>query len=184
LDKLEIRCARFLGGAEKLRHFIEIQFDHEGGPVSLHLHRFILRSSSARIFLSIIISLSFGFIPSLAQDAAQTDHGAPKYDQKTESKTKGVVDDIKVLVLGSRKDFVQLIVKSGDDKVSIYVCPKPFQDEMGITFAKGDEILVTGSKVKQEEVDVILARELVKGTDTLMFRDGKGNAVWDWKTGK
>ena len=55
---------------------------------------------------------------------------------------------------------------------------------MGITFAKGDEIAVTGSKVKQETSDVILVRELVKGTDTLMFRDGKGNPIWNWRTGK
>lgn len=150
----------------------------------LRLNCLIPRSLRAKLLLSVSISLGFCFTSSVAQDAAQTDHGAPKYDQKTEAKTKGVVDDIKVLVLGSRKDFVELVVKSGDDKVSIFVCPKPFQDEMGITFAKGDEILVTGSKVKQEEADVILARELVKGTDTLMFRDGKGNAVWDWKTGK
>jgi uncharacterized protein YdeI (BOF family) len=157
--------------------------------VSLRLNRLMMRSLSAKLLVAVLlllvlISLPFGFTASAAQDAGQTDHGAPRYDQKTESKTKGVVDDIKVLVLGSRKDFVQLVVRSGDDKVSIFVCPKPFQDEMGITFTKGDEILVTGSKVKQEEADVILARELVKGTDTLMFRDNKGNAVWDWKTGK
>ena len=51
-------------------------------------------------------------------------------------------------------------------------------------FAKGDEIAVTGSKVKLEALDVILARQLVKGTDTLLFRDDKGNPVWDWRTGK
>jgi hypothetical protein len=55
---------------------------------------------------------------------------------------------------------------------------------MGINFAKGDEIAVTGSKVKLEALDVILARQLVKGTDTLQFRDDKGNPVWDWRTGK
>jgi hypothetical protein len=119
-----------------------------------------------------------------AQDSPPTDHGAPKYDQKTETKTKGVVDDIKVLTLGSRKDFVELVVKSGDDKVPVYVCPKPFEDEMGIAFSKGDEVSVDGSKVKLEAADVILARQVVKGTDTLMFRDDKGNAVWDWRTGK
>jgi hypothetical protein len=55
---------------------------------------------------------------------------------------------------------------------------------MGISFAKGDEIAVTGSKVKQETSDVILAREMVKGSDTLMFRDDKGKPVWDERTGK
>jgi hypothetical protein len=32
--------------------------------------------------------------------------------------------------------------------------------------------------------DMILARELVKGTDTLLLGDDKGNPVWDWRTGK
>jgi hypothetical protein len=69
-------------------------------------------------------------------------------------------------------------------KVHIYVCPKAFQEEMGISFSKGDQIAVTGSKVKQDTSDVILAREVVKGTDTLMFRDDKGKPVWDARTGK
>ncbi|MGA8618669.1 MAG: hypothetical protein WB660_09180 [Candidatus Sulfotelmatobacter sp.] len=86
--------------------------------------------------------------------------------------------------MASRKDFTELIVKRGDDEVHIYVCPQPFQEEMGISFSKGDEIAVTGSKVKQETSDGILARELVKGTDTLLFRDDKGKSVWDWRTGK
>jgi hypothetical protein len=94
------------------------------------------------------------------------------------------VDEINVLAMGTRKDFTELIIKSGDDKLHIYVCPKPFQDEMGISFTKGDEIAITGSKVKQETSDVILVRQLVKGTDTLMFRDDKGNPVWDPRTGK
>jgi hypothetical protein len=110
--------------------------------------------------------------------------GAPKYDRETEMKTKGVVEEINVLAVGSRKDFTELVLKSGEDKLHIYVCPKPFQDEMGIIFAKGDEIAITGSKVKQDTSDVILAREMVKGTDTLMFRDDKGKPVWDEKTGK
>jgi hypothetical protein len=55
---------------------------------------------------------------------------------------------------------------------------------MGISFTKGDQIAVTGSKVKQDTADVILARELVKGSDTLMFRDDKGKPVWDARTGK
>jgi hypothetical protein len=133
-----------------------------------------------------LIALGFALcnFSARGQDANQTDHGAPKYDSKTELKTKGVIDDIKMLAFGSRTDFVELIIKSGDDKLPVYVCPKAFEDEMGITFAKGDELSLTGSKVKQEAADVILARELVKGTDTLMFRDDKGKAVWDWKTGK
>jgi hypothetical protein len=49
---------------------------------------------------------------------------------------------------------------------------------MGVTFAKGDQITLTGSKVKQGEADVILAREIGKGTDSIVFRDDKGKPVW------
>lgn len=139
--------------------------------------RFIRRH--AGLVLCIPIALASGLCVSAA--SAQT---AVKYDKQTELKTKGVVEEINAVSLGSRKDFTELVVKSGEDKLHIYVCPKPFQDEMGISFSKGDEVAVTGSKVKQDTADIILVREMVKGTDTLMFRDDKGKPVWDERTGK
>ncbi len=122
--------------------------------------------------------------PGLSQKAQQDDGSLPKYDLHTETKTKGVVDEVNLLSVGAREDFTELIIKNGDDKIRIYLCPKPFQEEMGISVNKGDQIAVTGSKVKQEGSDMILARELVKGTDTLLLGDDKGNPVWDWRTGK
>jgi hypothetical protein len=144
----------------------------------------ILPRNHAKIFSRITLFLLLFVTPGLSQKPSSDDHGLPKYDLHTEMKTKGVVDEVNLLPVGTRKDFTELILKSGDDKVHIYVCPKPFQEEMGISFIKGDEIAVTGSKVKQETSDVILARELTKGTDTLMFRDLKGNPVWNPHTGK
>ncbi|MGA2389706.1 MAG: hypothetical protein ABSF97_12140 [Candidatus Sulfotelmatobacter sp.] len=135
--------------------------------------------------LSLVSILIMGCaLPAISQKSQPDDSTPPKYDVHTETKMKGTVDEIKVLSFASRKDFTQLTLKSGDQTVYIYVCPKPFQDEMGINFAKGDEIAVTGFKYKQETSDMILARELVKGTDTLMFRDDKGQPVWDPRTGK
>jgi hypothetical protein len=105
--------------------------------------------------------------PGLSQKTPpEGNNSLPKYDLQTETKTKGVIDEVNVLSVGTRKDFTELIIKNGDDKLHIYVCPKPFQEEMGISFTKGDQVAVTGSKVKQDASDVILARELVvKGTD-------------------
>lgn len=122
--------------------------------------------------------------PGLSQKAPPQDVSLPKYDLQTETKTDGVIDEVNQLSVGKRKDFTELIIKRGDDKLHIYVCPKPFQDEIGLSLGKGDRIEVTGSKVKQEASEVILARQMVKGTDTLMFRDDKGNPVWDSRTGK
>jgi hypothetical protein len=144
----------------------------------------ILPHNVTRVLSRVPLFLLLLVPPGLSQKAQQEDHSLPKYDLHTEMKTKGSVDEVNVLPLGPRKDFIELIIKSGDEKIHIYVCPKTFQEEMGITFSKGDEIGVTGSKVKHEESDVILAREIVKGADTLVFRDDKGNPVWDPRTGK
>jgi len=141
------------------------------------------RKASPVFFVALLIWV-LSASPGLAQKAQPEDATLPKYDLHTETKIKGVVDAVNLLSVGTRKDFTELVIKTGDDSSHIYLCPKPFQEEMGISFTKGDQIAVTGSKVKQDTVDVILARELVKGTDTLLFRDDKGKPVWDARTGK
>jgi hypothetical protein len=154
-----------------------------------HSRELLPPRSATKTLFGICLLLLFCVHPTLEQKALaqktdQKDTSPPRYDLNTETKAKGVVDEVNLLSFGTRKDFTELIIKSGEDKVHIYVCPKPYQEEMGISFSKGDEIAVTGSKVKQETSDVILVRELVKGSDTLMFRDEKGKPLWDSRTGK
>jgi hypothetical protein len=106
--------------------------------------------------------------------------GPPKYDVAAEAKFKVTVQDLKLPAKGKEKDAAHLLVTSGADTIDIYLCPKSFLDDMGATFAKGDEVTVTGSKITQDGAALILAREVVKGTDTLMLRDDKGKPVWNW----
>src|SRR5436309_8274144 len=105
----------------------------------------------------------------------------PKYDVATETKFKGTIQDLKLPEKSNNKEIAHLTIKSGTDTFDLYLCPKSFMDDMGVIFAKGDEIAFTGSKVKQGEADMILAREVVKGEDTLVLRDAKGNPVWNWR---
>jgi len=102
---------------------------------------------------------------------------SPKYDLQTEAKLKGVVEEVRLPP--SAKEIVHLLVNTGTDTVDVYLCPKSFLDDIGASFTKGDQITLTGSKVKQGDADLILAREVVKGNDTLVLRDAKGNPVWN-----
>jgi hypothetical protein len=151
--------------------------EQRGGAVLLSREISILLRKAVKALPCIPLFLLVCVTPGLSQRAQQDEGSLPKYDLHTETKTKGLIDEVNLLSVGTRKDFTELIIKSGDDKVHIYVCPKPFQEEMGISFSKGDQVAVTGSKVKQNASDVILARELVKGTETLLFRDDKGSPV-------
>ena len=101
-----------------------------------------------------------------------------KYDLSTETKVKGTLEEVRLPPKGNEKDVAHLLLKSGSETFDVYLCPKAFLDDMGVSFSKGDEIALTGSRVKQGEGEWILAREVVRGTDTLVLRDAKGNPVW------
>jgi hypothetical protein len=120
--------------------------EHSGGAVLLSLEIPIHpRKATTALFFVPLFLLSCA-TAGVSQGHKKDDASLPKYDPSTETKTKGVVDEVKLLPLGTGKDFTVLVVKSGDDTVQIYVCPKTFQEEVGISFGKGDEITVTGSK--------------------------------------
>lgn len=99
----------------------------------------------------------------------------PQYDPATETKVTGTVDEFKLDPPTGGKPVAYLIIKNGADKTRVFLCPKSFLDEMGVTFVAGDSVEVTGSKVKQDGADLILAREVIKSGDaiTLRFKDGK-----------
>jgi len=121
------------------------------------------------------ISLASICVPQVISQAS-----LPKYDLATEAKMKGTVQELKLPDKGSEKEGARLTLKTTDATINVYLCPKSFLDDMGSTLAKGDEVNLTGSKVKQDGTDLILAREVVKGTDTLVLRDDKGKPVWNW----
>ena len=104
--------------------------------------------------------------------------GVP-YDLKTELKIKGIVDDVKLVGTDAKTRVTRLVMKSGDESNEFYVCPASFLGDMGVSFAKGDELEITGSKVKHDATEEILVRKIVKGNDTLVLRDEKGKPYWN-----
>lgn len=126
------------------------------------------------VFLAVFLVVSVH-----AQKAAKPT--APKYDLQTETKIKATIEEVKLPPKGSEREIAHLMVKSGADTLDVYLCPKSFMDDMGMDFGKGDEISLTGSKVKDGDADLILAREVVKGNNSFVLRDGKGEPVWSWR---
>ncbi len=142
---------------------------------------FSSRRFCQNVFLVLMVA-AFAWVPASAQKTQPATASPPKYDLKGETKLKGIVEEVKLPAKGSEKEIAHLVVKDGTTSVDVYLCPKSFFDDMGMAFAKGDEITITGSKVKQGDAEVFLAREIVKGSnDTFSLRDAKGDPVWNWK---
>lgn len=103
----------------------------------------------------------------------------PKYDPATETTLKIVVGEMKFVPPSGSKPVAYLVQKSSEkDAAEIFLCPKKFLDELGISFKPDDSIQVTGSKVKEEGTELILAREIVKSGETLTFRFQDGKPAW------
>jgi len=118
--------------------------------------------------------VALSFLPywaaGLSQQTQPEDSSLPQYDLHAETAIKRVIDEVNLLSLGTRKAFGEPIIKNGDDKVHMYLCAKPFQAEMGISFKKGGQIPGATSKVKQDLSALVLARELVKDVGMLCSR--------------
>ena len=135
------------------------------------------RRSRHIIFLIVFAALAVG-PPASGQKKQSGGTSGPKYDLQTETKIKGAVDDVKLPPKGSEKEIVHLQVKDGANSIDVYLCPKTF---LGLIFPNGDEVAMTGSKVKPGDTEVFLVREIVKGNDSFVLRDAKGEPVWDWR---
>lgn len=125
------------------------------------------------IFLMLAVPLAF----------AQKQSGK-KYDPKSETKITGTVEEVKEHLEGTEKE-THLVLKTDAGLVEVCLCPAKFLTEMDMNFQKGDKLEVTGSKVKEESGETeLLAREIVKGDNTLVLRDKQGGPVWAWLVNK
>ena len=103
----------------------------------------------------------------------------PVYDVKTEVQIDAAVSGVKEVSTGALKG-VFLSVKSKSETMEIYLGPADFVKMFDVKFKNGDEVVVTGSKIKFEERDVVLAREVEIGKIILRLRDQKGTPNWLW----
>jgi hypothetical protein len=101
------------------------------------------------------------------------------YDPATETTVKGTVEEVKQIP-GQRggASGTHLIVKTDKETLEVHLGPTAFLEKEKFTFAKGDQIEVTGSKVKIGAADALLAREVKKGDKTLTLRNAQGIPVW------
>jgi hypothetical protein len=106
-------------------------------------------------------------------------HGGGNYNPATETTLTGTVDEVRQMPAPGRGGGgVHLILSAEAGPVEVHVGPAAFVTAKHITFAKGDALTVVGSKVMMAGQDVVIAREIKKGDQTLTLRDEKGIPLW------
>lgn len=113
------------------------------------------------------------------------DSNAPQYNVKTEVAIKGTVEKVRVVPVGEAFAGVHItlkVIKTGESQ-DVFISPAEFLKFMDVTFHAGmKDVTVTGSKVKFEGNDLVLAREARIENVVLSLRDEKGFPNWLWIT--
>ena len=137
-----------------------------------------LRKSLALTFAVALMTLA----PLLLAQAQKSADEGPKYDVKSEVTVKGSVEEVREVPNPKGQIGIYLMVKSGGEILEVRLCPNSFLKEFEVVFNKGDQLTITGSKVKVDDKQVILARQIEFGNNKITLRDPQGVPVWTWLT--
>ena len=102
----------------------------------------------------------------------------PKYNPSTEVTVKGTVDEVRKVTGPMGWAGTHLTLKTENETLDVHLGPASFLAEKKFKFAKGDQIEVTGSKIRYAGADALLAREVKKGDEILTLRNAQGIPQW------
>jgi hypothetical protein len=104
------------------------------------------------------------------------------YDPKSEVSISGTIDRITQQSGQRGWQGTHLFMKTDNGVIEVHVGPTDYIASQQFSFATGDVVEVTGSNVKIQGNDVLLAREIKKDGKTLVLRNAQG--VPNWSRGR
>jgi len=102
----------------------------------------------------------------------------PVYNPATVVDVDGVITGVRQVPAGSALEGMHLTVKSKSGSIDVYLGPTAFMRIFHTDFPVGAEVEVIGSKVKFQNNDVILTRDVAIGAATINLRDASGAENW------
>jgi hypothetical protein len=130
------------------------------------------------VLTPLIVTLTFATLLAWAQAGPPRSRSEPMYDPATVVTLKGSVEAVKEVPGPGRSTGLHLSLKTDNETIDVHAGPSWYLTQNNIKFAKGDQIEVTGSKVKFGETDALLAREIKTADKTITLRNAQGIPVW------
>ena len=106
--------------------------------------------------------------------------GTRMYNPATEATLNGTIEAVTEGARGQMMGM-HLRVKTPDGAREVMLGPSQFIASKHFSFAQGDSVEVTGSKVTMGGSEYVIAREVVKDGKTLTLRDKAGTPEWAGK---
>ncbi len=127
-------------------------------------------------FLLGIASLAVTLVASdaIAQGGRRGGQAPAPYSVAAEVTFKGTVEELKP----GPGHGMHVMLKTSEATLELALGPSWYQTEKKYHIGKGDQIEGVGAKSQVEGRDVVLVREIKKGSEAMTFRDAKGFPMW------
>jgi hypothetical protein len=104
--------------------------------------------------------------------------GSPRYDSASEVTAIGTIERVSEHAGLRGGTGIHLAIKTAEKTVNVHLGPALFLLGQDISLDVGDEVEVTGSAIRHEDAEAVLARRLKKGSKILTLRNEEGQPVW------
>jgi hypothetical protein len=128
-----------------------------------------------KLHFSTMAAVLLIILPAGAQGPGGNGKRAPMYNPSTEMTVTGTVEEV---AHPGGWGGTHLTLKTEKGTLDVHLGPSRFLAEKQFTFAKGDRIEVTNSKVAYAGGDALAARVVKRGDKTLTLRDSSGIPRW------
>lgn len=143
----------------------------------------IVRASAVLVGLS-VVALVLGLDRVDAQRGAGRGRGPAHYDVATEMTVTGTVGELRQITDPGPWAGTHVTLKTAAGTLELALGPSRFMAQKKYSLAKGDQVEVIGAKAPFEGRDVLVVREIKKGSETMTFRDAKGFPTWSRRAGR
>jgi hypothetical protein len=105
--------------------------------------------------------------------------GAALYNPANEMVLQGVVQDTRDFACPVSEGEIgdHLMVKTANGIVRVHLAPGRIMRSNKLSFAPGEQIEIIGAKLRYLGADDIIAREIIRGNETFIFRDHEGKLM-------
>ena len=131
-----------------------------------------------RDILFVTVTLSLAVSMAYAQRRKGQMQGMPRYDTATEVTLRGTITTVETHMGKMGWNGTHLVVSFDAETLTVHVGPSKYLEQQGFSFVSGEQIQVTGSRIKSEGSDFLIAREIKKGDHVLTLRNAQGIPAW------
>jgi hypothetical protein len=126
-----------------------------------------------------LLFVLLAFVSATGLQAQQRSGKRSQYDPATVVSLTGTVETISQQNISSGWSGTHVSLKTTEDGlIDVHLGPTPFLAEQGLTVTAGQKIEVTGSKIKYQNTDALIARTVKVGEKTFELRDEQGYPKW------